>query len=219
MNTQKTYLLDKTAEDQLIERAARGDNTACLQILSLYHGLLINETHRHLRGNPDQLEEGESLASLAFLQAIHDYDASRGIHFAAFLQQRLRLTLYNAFRRRREDWTHTCHPEQDSEAADVWERYGGRTCDTESPEAVACRQLLLRQLISFLPAREKQLLVLLYLLDLPQIEIAARLHITHQAVTRLKQSTLRHLRQSVENSGCPIRTGPASSTGKSSRRS
>lgn len=198
MKKHKTYLLDKTAEDQLIEQAAHGDKAACLQILSLYHGLLINETHRHLRGSSAQLEEEQSLASLAFLQAIHDYDASLNIHFAAFLQQRIRLTLYNAFRQRREDWTHTCYPEQDSNEQDIWERYGCQTCDAVSPETIVCQRLLLRQLIRFLPVREKQLLVLLYLQDLPQTEIATRLHITHQAVTRLKQNMLRHLRQSIE---------------------
>ena len=198
MKKQKTWLLDKPAEDQLIDRAAHGDQTACLRLLSLYHGLLVNETHRHLRGNSAQLEEEQSLASLAFLQAIHDYDTSRNVHFAAFLQQRIRLTLYNAFRQRREDWTHTCYPEQDSNEQDIWERYGCQTCDAVSPETIVCQRLLLRQLIRFLPVREKQLLVLLYLQDLPQTEIATRLHITHQAVTRLKQNMLRHLRQSIE---------------------
>lgn len=198
MKKHKTYLLDKTAEDQLIEQAAHGDKAACLQLLSLYHGLLINETHRHLRGNSAELEDEQSLANLVFLQAVHDYDTSRNVHFAAFLQQRIRLTLYNAFRERREYWTHTCHPEQDSNRPDIWERGIDRTCATDSPEALVCQRLLLRQLIRFLPAREKQLLVLLYLQDLPQTEIATRLHITHQAVTRLKQNMLRHLRQSIE---------------------
>lgn len=198
MKKHKTYLLDKTAEDQLIEQAAHGDKAACLQILSLYHGLLINETHRHLRGSSAELEDEQSLANLVFLQAVHDYDTSRNVHFAAFLQQRIRLTLYNAFRQRREYWTHTCHPEQDSNRPDIWERGIDRTCATDSPEALVCQRLLLRQLIRFLPAREKQLLVLLYLQDLPQTEIATRLHITHQAVTRLKQNMLRHLRQSIE---------------------
>ena len=198
MKKHKTYLLDKTAEDQLIEQAAHGDKAACLQILSLYHGLLINETHRHLRGSSAELEDEQSLANLVFLQAVHDYDTSRNVHFAAFLQQRIRLTLYNAFRERREYWTHTCHPEQDSNRPDIWERGIDRTCATDSPETLVCQRLLLRQLIRFLPAREKQLLVLLYLQDLPQTEIATRLHITHQAVTRLKQNMLRHLRQSIE---------------------
>lgn len=198
MKKHKTYLLDKTAEDQLIEQAAHGDKAACLQLLSLYHGLLINETHRHLRGSSAELEDEQSLANLVFLQAVHDYDTSRNVHFAAFLQQRIRLTLYNAFRERREYWTHTCHPEQDSNRPDIWERGIDRTCATDSPEALVCQRLLLRQLIRFLPAREKQLLVLLYLQDLPQTEIATRLHITHQAVTRLKQNMLRHLRQSIE---------------------
>ena len=198
MKTYKTYLLDKTAEEQLIEQAAHGDKAACLHLLSLYHGLLINETHRHLRGSSAELEDEQSLANLVFLQAVHDYDTSRNVHFAAFLQQRIRLTLYNAFRERREYWTHTCHPEQDSNRPDIWERSVDRTCATDSPEALVCQRLLLRQLIRFLPAREKQLLVLLYLQDLPQTEIATRLHITHQAVTRLKQNMLRHLRQSIE---------------------
>lgn len=198
MKKHKTYLLDKTAEDQLIEQAAHGDKAACLQLLSLYHGLLINETHRHLRGSSAELEDEQSLANLVFLQAVHDYDTSRNVHFAAFLQQRIRLTLYNAFRQRREYWTHTCHPEQDSNRPDIWERGIDRTCATDSPEVLVCQRLLLRQLIRFLPAREKQLLVLLYLQDLPQTEIATRLHITHQAVTRLKQNMLRHLRQSIE---------------------
>ena len=199
MNQTNTWTLDKTAEDQLIKLAAQGDETACLELWSLYHGLLVNETHRHLRGNPEQLEEERSLASLAFMQAVHDYDSSRNIHFAAFLQKRIRMTLYNAFRQRREDWTHTCYPDADTDGQDFWETYGGTTADTASPAAIVSRQLLLRALIHCLPAKEKQLIVLLYLLDLPQCEVAARLHITHQAVTRLKQRTLQRMRRNTEN--------------------
>jgi RNA polymerase sigma factor (sigma-70 family) len=203
MNQKDTWTLDKNAEDQLIRLAAQGDEPACLKLWSLYHGLLVNETHRHLRGNPEQLEEERSLSSLAFMQAVHDYDPGRNIHFAAFLQQRIRMTLYNAFRQRREDWTHTCHPDADTDGQDFWENHGGTTADTASPEAIVSRQLLLRTLIHCLPAREKQLIVLLYLLDLPQCEAAARLDITHQAVTRLKQRTLQQLRRNMENTTRP----------------
>ena len=198
-----TWTLDKNAEDQLISLAAQGNDSACLQLWTLYHGLLVNETHRHLRGNPEQLEEERSLSSLAFMQAVHDYDPGRNIHFAAFLQQRIRMTLYNAFRQRREDWNHTCHPDGDTEGQDFWEGHCGTTADTASPEAIVSRQLLLRELIRCLPAKEKRLIVLLYLLDLPQFEIAARLHVTHQAVTRLKQRMLLQLRRNLEHSTRP----------------
>ncbi|SFT86361.1 RNA polymerase sigma factor, sigma-70 family [Selenomonas sp. GACV-9] len=192
--------LDKAAEDALIARAAAHDDAATSQLYTFYQGLLHKEAHQRYLAAAGLQDETEGIAALAFIEAIHSYDAARGVHFAAFLQRRVKDALYMAFCRLRRYLARTSHPDQDRTAdGDFWDLLISPARDARDPAATCPQRLLLRQAIQRLTAKEKQLLGLIYLYELPQKTIAAQLHVSHQYISKTRKHLLSKMRQSIDN--------------------
>lgn len=185
--------LDKAAEDALIARAAQHDAAASRMLYNYYQGLLAKESHQRYLAAAGLRDEAYGIASLAFAEAIAAYDATRGVHFAAFLQRRVKMALYTAFCRLRRYLRRTSHPDQDCTAdGSLWDLLPD---SAPIPEANLCRRQQLRQAIHCLTAKEKAVLRLIYLYGLPQTTIAARLHVTRQAISKLHRQSLQKMRQ------------------------
>ena len=184
--------LDKAAEDALIARAAQHDAAASHQLYHYYHALLAKEAHQRYLAAAGLRDEAEGIAGLAFTEAIAAYDATRGVHFAAFLQHRVKMALYTAFCRLRRYLRRTSHPDLDCTAdGSLWDLLPD---SAPIPEANLCRRQQLRQAIHCLTAKEKAVLRLIYLYRLPHTTIAARLHITHQAISKIHRRSLQKMR-------------------------
>lgn len=183
------YAMSKQEEDALIRLAAE-DSGAMLRLFALYQGLLRHEAgRRYLSALGD---ETEGLAHLAFVEAVHDYDPERGVHFAAFLQRRVRLRLHDAAARLRRERSRTVH----EGAAEVCPGLLGAPdgCPEGRPEETVCRREYLRQLLHWLSPAEKRLLNLLFVQDLTQVQDARILGVTRQSISKAKEKLLRRLR-------------------------
>lgn len=86
------------AQDEKVERAKQGDPAATM---SLYEDFLpLMKASIRKVGSPYlQAEDLLQTVSAEFLVALHDYDASTGVAFPAFLKSRFRYALLNEVRR------------------------------------------------------------------------------------------------------------------------
>ncbi len=190
-------ILPTEAENAWIRRAAVGDRGAQERLLAQYEGLIVKESRQpYLRAA--LAADAPSIAQLAFLEAIRDFDASRGVHFAAFAASRIHAALYNAFRRARKLWERETHPDQNADAGSFWERYSGAADRADAEDERTCRRIVLQQAIATLSEREKKILRLLYFEDMKVTALAELLHVTHQAVSFAKKKILRKLRIFME---------------------
>ena len=64
--------LTKAEEDHLIVRAVRGEAAALAEILGRYRGLIVNESRASYLRNTALTHEAESIADLAFIDALHE---------------------------------------------------------------------------------------------------------------------------------------------------
>ena len=191
--------LPEEEELALIRRAAAGDEEAQERLLAQYMGLIVKESRQRYLRNAGLSDDAPSIASLAFLEAIRDFDASRGIHFAGFAASRVHTALYNAFRRERRRWDRETHPDQSADSGGFWERYGGAAERKDAEDEAACRRLLLREAMAVLTPREKQILRLIYFEEATLTKIAQLLNVTHQSVSKAKKKILNKLRISIGN--------------------
>ena len=183
------YAMNKQQEDALI-RLAAADSSAMLRLFALYQGLLRHEAgRRYLSALGD---ETEGLARLAFVEAVHDYDPERGVHFAAFLQRRVQLRLHDAAGRLRRERSRTVHPDGAEGCPGLCSAPDSRP--EGRPEETVCRREYLRQLLHWLSPAEKRLLNLLFVQDLTQLQAARSLGVTRQSISKAKEKLLRRLR-------------------------
>ena len=185
--------LTKAEEDAVIARAVRGEAGAMVEMHARYRGLIVNESQASYLRNAALAADAESIALLAFIEALHDYDPKHGAPFAGFAKGRVHHALYTEFRRERRLWERTCHPEQSAEGRDAWERCGG----TEDMAAVDLRLLvrgILHSVMHRLTEREKEILSLHYYRDLTLRRIAVLLGTSASAVSKSKANLLKKLR-------------------------
>lgn len=91
--------LTKAEEDAVIVRAVRGEAGAMAEMTARYRGLIVAEAYApYLRGTV-LAAEAENVAALAFIEALHDYDARQGVPFAGFVKARVHHALIAEFRR------------------------------------------------------------------------------------------------------------------------
>ena len=192
--------LTKAEEDAVIARAVRGEAGAMAEMHARYRGLIVNESHASYLRNAALAADAESIALLAFIEALHDYDPKHGAPFAGFVKGRVHHALYTEFRRERRLWERTCHPEQDADVRDAWERCGGADDAAERADLRLLVRGLLRAAMHRLTEREKEILSLHYFRDLTLRHIAALLGTSASAVSKSKANLLRKLRESAAGS-------------------
>ena len=195
--------LTKAEEDAVIARAVRGEAQAMAEMYGRYRGLIVNESHATYLRRPDLASEAESIAILALIEALHDYDPKHGAPFAGFVKARIHHALYTEFRRTRRLWERTYHPEQYADEHDAWERCGGMENGTERADLRLLVRGILRSVMHRLTAREKEILCLHYYRDLTLRRIAALLGTSASAISKSKANLLQKLR-----AGAGLATSP-----------
>ena len=201
---QQSYLpLTKAEEDAVIARAVRGEAQAMAEMYGRYRGLIVNESHATYLRSPDLASEAESIAILALIEALHDYDPKHGAPFAGFVKARIHHALYTEFRRTRRLWERTYHPEQYADEHDAWECCGGVENGTERADLRLLVRGILRSVMHRLTAREKEILCLHYYRDLTLRRIAALLGTSASAISKSKANLLQKLR-----AGAGLATSP-----------
>jgi len=186
--------LTKEEEDAVIVRAVRGEAQAMAEMNARYRGLIVAQAHASYLRNPALAADAESIAVLAFIEALHDYDPKHGAPFAGFVKGRVHAALYTEFRRERRLWERTCHPEQNTEARDAWENCSSTEDMAERADLRLLVRGILRNVMHRLTEREKEILSLHYFRDLTLRRIAALLGTSASAVSKSKANLLRKLR-------------------------
>ena len=120
--------LTKAEEDAVIVRAVRGEAGAMAEMTARYRGLIVAEAYApYLRGTA-LAAEAENVAALAFIEALHDYDAQQGVPFAGFVKARVHHALIAEFRRELRRRARTCAPPEEADGQELW-----RGCTVDRP--------------------------------------------------------------------------------------
>ena len=186
-------LLTKAEEDAVIARAVRGEAAAMAEMTARYRGLITAESHAsYLRGSA-LAAEAENVAVLAFLEALHDYDAAYGPPFAGFVKARVHHALIAEFRRELRRRARTCAPQEDAAGHEAWAACG-TVCPTERADERLLTEDILTRAMHRLTEREKEVLDLHYFRDLTLRRIAVLLGTSAGALSKSKANLLRKLR-------------------------
>jgi RNA polymerase sigma factor (sigma-70 family) len=141
----------------------------------------------------DWFEEVESVEAIAAWQADCDYDASRGIQFAAFIYQRI---MARALARYRQEWTYALHfvPEDGDGDMSI------RRDSVESTPAASASNFSsvlayeeLRELVAALAEPDRELIALLFWEGNTEAQIARKLKINQSTVSRRKTAVFERL--------------------------
>ena len=186
-------LLTKAEEDAVIARAVRGEAAAMAEMTARYRGLIVAEAYApYLRGSA-LAAEAENVAVLAFLEALHDYDAAYGPPFAGFVKARVHHALIAEFRRELRRRARTCAPQEDAAGHEAWAACG-TVCPTERADERLLAEDILTRAMHRLTEREKEVLDLHYFRDLTLRRIAVLLGTSAGALSKSKANLLRKLR-------------------------
>ena len=198
LNGKSVDFLSKEAEDALVARAARQDGAAMTELLERYEGLIARSVRHIFRCSPELWQDARSVAVIAFIQAVRDYEAAPQSHFATLARSRVRTALVDMLRHERHEAEHAAvHPEQMELDGDCWELIGGVDAAEHGPEQIAVSHDIVARAMHMLTDRERELLQLIYLCDMTQDDICARLQVSAASLSRTKKRLLKKLRRTL----------------------
>ena len=196
--TMSYSVLSKEAEDALVARAAQDDGAAMTELLERYEGLIARAVHHFFQCSPDLWQDARSVAVIAFIQAVRDYEAAPQSHFAALARSRVRTALVDMLRHERHEAEHAAvHPEQMELDGDCWELIGGVDAAEHGPEQIAVSHDIVARAMHMLTDRERELLQLIYLCDMTQDDVCTRLQVSAASLSRTKKRLLKKLRRTL----------------------
>ena len=185
--------LTKAEEDAVIVRAVRGEAGAMAEMTARYRGLIVAEAYAPYLRRTALAAEAENVAALAFIEALHDYDAQQGVPFAGFVKARVHHALIAEFRRELRRRARTCAPLEEADGQELWRGYAVDRPMERAEERLLAADILARTMHR-LTAREKEVLDLHYFRDLTLRRIAVLLGTSAGALSKSKANLLRKLR-------------------------
>ena len=166
-------------ERALLACAQEGDGAAMEQIVMQYMPLVQAAGHqRYVRSIA---EDAVGTAAEELVRAVHAYDVTRGVPFAAFAKVRVYGAVSHLFRKASARWGRECVPET-AEACE-------RVADDDAFGASEAR-LTVAQLLSALTDEERRVVHLLYEEGRTTYEAAELLGLSQSKVVRLKRQAL-----------------------------
>ncbi len=189
---QKKCQLTLKEENDLIRRAARGERAAMARICDLYLPLMLRAAHQpHLA---TIREDAESEAMMSLVEAVHQYDPTLGVPFAAYAKRKVFGDIRTFFRRERAKWQAEFVPSEGAEGESLWETLpdAGREMELMELKDAVDRAL------AELPQREREVLECILSGSMTQTELAKRCGVSFQTISKWKQkaaSRLPHLRR------------------------
>ncbi|MGI6093484.1 MAG: sigma-70 family RNA polymerase sigma factor [Veillonellaceae bacterium] len=180
----------------LVSRAQAGDAEAFAEICRRFEGLVKRQAYKpHLRSlGDDALAE----AWLAVVEAVKSYDYTTGVHFAGYVESKVKFALWNLFKREQRRWQHellmTEGEDSDLPNAFRLDMLAGTTNIEQEVEMAELGQEL-HAAIALLPERQRQALLLTLFGDNKLAKAAGQLGVTAQAVFNLRQRALNRLKK------------------------
>ncbi len=184
--------------NKLVIRAQAGDDEAFAKVCQRFEGLVKRHAYQpHLRIlSEDALAE----AWLAVADAVKSYDYSTGVHFAGYVESKVKFALWNLFKRERRRWQREVlvaeGEDDDMPGAFRLDMLAGTTNVEQEIELAELRQELL-EAVAGLPERQRWALVLTLYGGSKLGEAAAELGVTAQAIYNLRQRALTRLKKQL----------------------
>ncbi len=175
-------------EGILLEKAAAGDSEAMERIRAQYWPLVLRAAHQqHLA---TVREDAEGVAALSLVEAVHSYDRTSDVPFAAYAKVKLFGDMRTFFRRERAKWEREFVPIDTEEGNSFWEQF-------PEPEGKLDEMELgsdLEKALSELAPEEREVVVecLIYGRK-TQKELALRDGVSFQCITRRRRRAVRKL--------------------------
>lgn len=179
-----------TQEKLQIESAKNGDKNAMTALITQYEGLCrkaAGQSHLAPLG-----EDALSAARESFLQAVKEFDVTRGVPFPGFAKAKVYGDLRTLFKKSRRQWQREVLPEapEKGNIFDAVPDERNEMINFESDDAF-------RKLLAPLPEKPRKLLTMLYANGLTQKEAAAKLGMSQQAAAVIKARALKTLRKTI----------------------
>ena len=176
-------------ENKLIEQANQEDAGAMARLYGEYYGMLIKASRQ--RKVHTVSEDALSVATIAFVEAVNDYSADRGVNFAAFAKSRVYAGVHQFFREECRHWEHEIFPTAREEELDPWEIIA----DPRDAVSELEGNMVLESATALLSEKEKRVLLLTVFRDMSQKAAAELLQVSAQAVSKMRKRILEKLRE------------------------
>ncbi len=180
--------------NDLLAKAKNGDVSSGEEIVERVQGLIFNSIQRYYNDRneyEDLIQEG----NLVVLQAIVDFDESRGVYFLGYLKTMLKYTYLNKHKNKRHlSLNVAVGDDAESQWIDM----------LESDDDSILDQLLiieeaseLKDALEKLTDRQREVVIAYYLERLSINDISKRLGITYRTVVNTKTRALEKLKDSL----------------------
>lgn len=180
-----------------VQLAQQGDEQVFAELCRSFNRVIQRYANRsHLRA---LREEAVAVGQLAVVQAIKSYDAATGVPVGAYVEQRIQYALWNLFKKERKVWQHTVSYDisrtNEDGSSSTWLDTIADAFAGEAVTTFAEVQADFRNELQALPHRQQQVLQGL-IAGLTLTEIGSRLHISPQAVYKIKIRAQNRLKKS-----------------------
>jgi RNA polymerase sigma factor (sigma-70 family) len=178
--------------DQLVRKAQMGDRQAFHELCTRFTGLVKKYAHKaHLR---PIAEEAEAQGWLAMVQAVKSYDETSGVHFAGYVDSKVKFAIWNIFKKERRIWQgEQLESGQGEEEVDSFAQLPDKT-DIAGEVEERWLSHELKTAVETLPDKQRQVIVRTIIGQETLTNVAATLGITVQAVYNLRQRGLARLK-------------------------
>jgi RNA polymerase sigma factor (sigma-70 family) len=177
----------------IVKKAQSGDQEAFQEVCSRFTGLVKKYAYQpHLR---PVAEEAEAQGWLAVVQAVKTYDEKSGVHFAGYVESRVKYAAWNLFKKERRRWQEEELIEggQEDEGGDPLLQLPD-TMDVAVEVELRFLSEELKAAVDGLPDKQRQVIQRTVLGAERLTTVAAELGITAQAVYNLRQRGLARLK-------------------------
>jgi len=179
--------------EQLVKNAQAGDKEAFQEVCTRFTGLV-----KKYAGKDHLLpikEEAEAQGWLAVVQAVKSYDENCGVHFAGYVDSKIKFAIWNLFKKERRRWQ-----EEDllegSQEEDGLEAFSQLPDKADVAQEVEMRWLFqeLLMAVETLPDKQRQVVLQTIIGHERLTDVAVELGVTVQAVYNLRKRGLTRLK-------------------------
>lgn len=179
--------------NQLVKRAQAGDSQAFQEVAARFAGLVKKYAGKdHLR---PIAEEAKAQGWLAVVQAVKSYDEHCGVHFAGYVDSKIKFAVWNLFKKERRRWQEEELSEGSlgGEGLDVFAQLVDKA-DVAQEVETKCLSEELMKAVRMLPAKQQQVVLETIVGHKRLNDVAGELGVTVQAVYNLRQRGLARLK-------------------------
>jgi RNA polymerase sigma factor (sigma-70 family) len=185
-----------------VQLAQQGDEQAFAELCLSFKQVIQRYANRSHLGT--LREDAAAAGQLAVVAAIQSYDAATGVPVGAYVEQQIQYALWNLFKKERKVWQHTLSYDisrtNEDGSSSTWLDSIADTADLEPATTIVEVQADFRKELEAFPHRQQQVLLGL-LAGFTLTEIGSRLHISTQAVYKIKIRAQNRLKKRLVRNG------------------